>query len=334
LLPVVVSHAVSLPVQSLASRHYNASWLRDSSGSMVLDGDAFFAASLNEDVLHAALARVGVRLDDTTRTSSVTLRTALLLRGVTRGQAAHADRLLQVVAACVSETLGVPAADVQLEEGELSAADWSARLRVSGFGDDIARVSDAVASLAIGAVAQEVWKALRAFLYVDKLSFGPEMVSLSPPTVRVVWQLRSARPLSRRAFELPPPIPDANATLLGVNGSALSSNATLLLNASLLLSGNATRSSTNLTRCGDDDATRCENLTVRSLPTPLPPPRPPPPPPAPRPPAPLKSRTISGNGTLLSESVTILDNRTSVVGRIIRRIIRRRHRRHFIGSPS
>jgi hypothetical protein len=243
---------------------------------MVLDGDALFAANLNDGVLRAVLTRVGVRLDDATRTVDVTLRSALLLRGLTREQAAHAGSWLQVVPACVSETLGVPAAAVQLDAGEWSADGWSARLRVSGFGDDVARVSDAVASLAIGAVAQEAWKALRTFICANGASCSPDAVSLSPPTVRVVWQLRSARPQSRRVFELPAPIPDANATLLTANGTALSGNGTLLLNVSML-SGNDTR----------------------------------------------------------SESVTLLEERTSVVGRIRRTIRRRRHRRHPISSlPS
>jgi hypothetical protein len=290
-LPSVAPHA-QLKL-SLARRHYHTSWLSD--GSCVLDGDALFAASLNDDVLRALLTRVGVRLDDTTRTSSVTLRSALLLRGLTREQAAHAGSWLQVVPACVSDTLGVPAAAVQLETGEWSAAGWSARLRMSGFGDDIARVGDAVASLAIGAVAQEVWKALRTFICANDASCSPDAVSLSLPTVRVVWQLRSARPQSRRTFELPAPIPDANTTLLGVNGSALYGNGTLLLNASTLsgnttlllnastLSGNDTRSA-NLTRCVDD-VTRCEDLTdfLQQTPLPLPPPSPPSPPPPPLP---------------------------------------------------
>jgi hypothetical protein len=260
-LSALPSAAPDAQVESTLASHYNATWFSD--GSCVLDGDASFAANLNADVLRAALTRVSVRLDDTTRKSSVTLRSALLLRDMTRDQAAsfivQRPSLPQVVAACVSDTLGVPAAAVQLETGEWSAAGWSARLRVSGFGDDIARVSDAVASLAIGAVVQEAWKALRPFLCAGGLSCGPEMVSLSPPTVRVVWQLRRARLQAQRPFELPAPIPDANATLLGVNGSSLSSNATLLLNSSLL-SGSTTLLLNSSTVSVND--TRTKNLTL------------------------------------------------------------------------
>ncbi len=264
-LSALPSVAPDAQLESTLASHYNATWFSD--GSCVLEGDASFAANLNADVLRAALTRVGVRLDDTTRKSSVTLRSAVVLRDMTRDQAAWfigpQPSVPQVVAACVSETLAVPAAAVQLEEGEWSADGWSARLSVSGFGNDMARVSDAVASLAIGAVAQEAWKELRPLLCADGRPCGPDGVSLSPPTVRVVWQLRRARLQPQRPFELPAPVPGVNTTQLGVNGSSLSGNATLLLNSSTAIVNDTRTTNVTLSGNGTSVVRRIRYITRR-----------------------------------------------------------------------